>query len=182
MKDADILREARKIAWPYGFLVNFPGNFKAKGVQGDEPTYTKVLVLTARSYGNVDPKLLSDVATRISNTVPINKVLIEIVPLGGIRGPEVSFQGIIELDQSIAKTFLDGRHLLFQGVFPTTHQGSMLIAFVQSEQIIQKTKNGLHIRGHIAPDVQNKAVRRQIRISFDFLTLGLAKARYKLLS
>lgn len=51
-----------------------PSEVMSRGVQGDEGTYTRVLVLKGKNPGW---DILQEISTKITNTIPINRVLFD---------------------------------------------------------------------------------------------------------
>lgn len=75
-EEQKVITTAQEIAGPYGFIVELlPSNVMSKGVQGDESTYTRVLILLGPKY---EIETLEHVSTQITNAVPVNRVLYEI--------------------------------------------------------------------------------------------------------
>ena len=76
-EEAEALELIKDIVSPYNLSAEMlSSNIMARGTQGDEPTYTRVILLKG-VY--LDDKILEDVSTKITNIIPVNTVLIEIL-------------------------------------------------------------------------------------------------------
>ncbi len=75
MKEKEILRKANEIVAPYGLRAEIFPDLLSVGVQGDNRTYTPIINLIGPHPGN---EVLSKLSTEISNTLPINRVTIQI--------------------------------------------------------------------------------------------------------
>ncbi len=77
-EEQEALLEIEKIISPYNLSVEMPPqNILSRGVQGDEPTYTRVVILKGKHPGN---DILSQISTKITNAIPINRVLFDFNP------------------------------------------------------------------------------------------------------
>lgn len=75
MTNEEILAKANEIATRHGLSVEFLGNIQSVGVQGDNRTYTPVLVLVGLFPGW---EIIEAVSTEITNTVDVNRVTYEL--------------------------------------------------------------------------------------------------------
>lgn len=72
------LEEIQKIISPHALMATFlPESIMSRGVQGDEGTYTRVILLSGSVYP--DYEVLQEISTKITNAIPINKVVFEII-------------------------------------------------------------------------------------------------------
>jgi GMP synthase PP-ATPase subunit len=78
MCETEMLRIANEIVWPHGMTAEFLGDWMSVGVQGDNRTYTRVIVI---SGGNYSAELIAELSTQISNRVPVNRVTYDIMSL-----------------------------------------------------------------------------------------------------
>ncbi len=75
MNDQEILQKANELVAPYGLRAEiFPDLFSV-GVQGDGRTYTPIINLIGPHPGD---EVLKKLSTEISNTLPVNRVTIQI--------------------------------------------------------------------------------------------------------
>jgi hypothetical protein len=73
---ADIKRRVEEIISLHDLTVDVPRGIFAVGVQGDERSYTPVVILR----GQMPEKLVLDkISNKISNTLPVSRVTFEIV-------------------------------------------------------------------------------------------------------
>lgn len=72
-EEVEALEIIQKIVAPFDLTAQIlPPDIMSRGTQGDEPTYTRVVLLTGANPGW---DVLSDLSIKISNSVPINRVL-----------------------------------------------------------------------------------------------------------
>lgn len=75
----EILRKANEIASPFGLRAEFlADDLFSVGVGGDERSYTQVINLIGYHPGD---EILAKISRDISNTLPINRVTIDITDL-----------------------------------------------------------------------------------------------------
>lgn len=76
-EEEEAVRIANTVVSPYGLKAEMmPKEHMARGAQGDEPTYTRMILLTGP---NINQEVLMELSTRITNLVPVNKVMFEIL-------------------------------------------------------------------------------------------------------
>ncbi len=76
-EEEEVVRIANTVVGPYGLKAEMmPKEHMARGAQGDEPTYTRMILLTGPK---INQRLFMELSTRITNLVPVNKVLFEIL-------------------------------------------------------------------------------------------------------
>ena len=76
METEEILIMANEIAARYGLKVEISEDVMSVGVQGDNRTYTRIIILIGKFPGY---EALEAISTEITNTLEINRVLFETV-------------------------------------------------------------------------------------------------------
>jgi P2-related tail formation protein len=75
-EEKEALRLANQIIQSFGLKAEMlPKEHMSRGAQGDEPTYTRIILLTGPL---IDQNVLAELSTSITNKVPVNKILFEI--------------------------------------------------------------------------------------------------------
>jgi len=71
---AEIVKRVGEIVEPHGLAVEVPEGIFSAGVQGDAKTYTPIVMLSGPFPGH---EVLAKLSSKISNTVPANRVTFE---------------------------------------------------------------------------------------------------------
>lgn len=76
-KKRQVLEQANELSQPYGLRAEFVagGEIMTVGVQGDDRSYTPVIVLIGPDPGQ---EVLASLSTRITNALPVNRVTWEL--------------------------------------------------------------------------------------------------------
>ena len=74
-EENEALAKLSPLASEHGLSVQIlPSDIMSRGVQGDEGTYTRVILLSGKNPGW---KVLEELSTKMTNLVPMNRVLFE---------------------------------------------------------------------------------------------------------
>lgn len=77
MEEKEILKRANQIAEQHNLTAEIPEGIRSVGVGGDERSYTPVIILKLKGpFPGWD--IINKISTEITNTLPINRVTLEI--------------------------------------------------------------------------------------------------------
>ena len=89
----EIARRVTGIVARYHLLASVPEGIFSTGVQGDERTYTPIVMLIGKMP---DYDVLEKISSEITNTMPVNRVVISIAVKDPKTGEAKTFTGILE--------------------------------------------------------------------------------------